>query len=130
VDTCSFIALDGFVVPGRFLNGSGVAWRQGVRSGADTERPFVFSKVDESSNCLTVLPLTKCSWRPPVNSEKVTARDTGTIALRIKRIVRGAGRPANTIQKIPPLSVGNRRLGDICIGCVENLTSVHYMADW
>jgi hypothetical protein len=50
VDTCSFITLDGYVVPGRFLFGTGVAWRQGVRTGPSTERPFIFSNVEDTSN--------------------------------------------------------------------------------
>jgi hypothetical protein len=48
VDTCSFIDLDGFVVPGRFLFGTGVAFRSGVRTGTATERPFTFATVEEA----------------------------------------------------------------------------------
>jgi hypothetical protein len=51
VDTCSFITLDGFVVPGRFLFGEGETWRQGVRSSMNTERPFMFQRV-EAGECL------------------------------------------------------------------------------
>jgi hypothetical protein len=46
VDTCAYITLDGFVVPGRFLFGNGIAWRQSVRTGLATQRPFVFAKVE------------------------------------------------------------------------------------
>ena len=48
VDTCAFITLDGFVVPGRFLFGAGEASRQGVRASKYTERPFVFQKVKQT----------------------------------------------------------------------------------
>jgi hypothetical protein len=41
--------LDGYVAPGRFLYGDGVAWRGGVRTGPATERPFVFQQVVEKS---------------------------------------------------------------------------------
>jgi len=47
VDTCAFITLDGFVVPGRFLFGEGMACREGVRTSRTTERPFVFQKIQE-----------------------------------------------------------------------------------
>ena len=46
IDSCGFISLDGFVVPGRFLLGDGETSRQGVRTGNATERPFVFGRVE------------------------------------------------------------------------------------
>jgi hypothetical protein len=49
VDSCSFISLDGLVVPGRFLFGSGDTFRQGVRSSTTTERPFVFQKIEQGA---------------------------------------------------------------------------------
>lgn len=51
MDTCAFITLDGFVVPGRFLFGEGVASREGVRTSKTTERPFMFQNVDETGTC-------------------------------------------------------------------------------
>lgn len=47
IDTAAYITLDGFVVSGRFLFGEGKASRGGVRTGISSERPFVFSRVDE-----------------------------------------------------------------------------------
>lgn len=44
MNSCAFITLDGFVVPGRFLFGEGEAYRNGVRSGPQTERPFMFAQ--------------------------------------------------------------------------------------
>ncbi|KAI0032216.1 hypothetical protein K488DRAFT_16932, partial [Vararia minispora EC-137] len=41
-DTAAYIHIDGTIVPGRFLFGQGVAWRTGVRTGPQTERPFTF----------------------------------------------------------------------------------------
>ena len=43
----SYITLDGFTVPGRFLYGDGIGNRAGVRTSPSKERPFVFAKVDE-----------------------------------------------------------------------------------
>lgn len=40
--------LDGYLAPGRFLYGEGMAWRGGVRTGPASERPFIFQKVDEA----------------------------------------------------------------------------------
>jgi hypothetical protein len=49
IDTAAHITLDGFVVSGRFLFGEGHASRGGVRRSVYSERPFIFSKVDEGS---------------------------------------------------------------------------------
>lgn len=46
--SCTFITLDGFVVPGRFLFGEGTASRDGIRTGPSTERPFVFAQSQSS----------------------------------------------------------------------------------
>lgn len=56
VDSCAYIGLDGFMVPGRFLFGKGIAFREGVRSGSTTERPFMFSRLDETGECLDITP--------------------------------------------------------------------------
>lgn len=47
MDTCGFITLDGFTVPGRFLFGEGTACRGGVRTSRTTERPFIFQNISE-----------------------------------------------------------------------------------
>jgi len=102
VDSCAFISLDGVVVPGRFLFGTGETFRQGVRSSMNTERPFVFQKVEEDEPS-----------SHPVN------KDVGMITLRIKRIKRVASRPANPMQELPSV-LGKRKTGDLCIGFGED----------
>ncbi|KAJ7632810.1 hypothetical protein FB45DRAFT_913559 [Roridomyces roridus] len=96
VDTCAFISLDGLPIPGRYLFGTGQTYRGGVRSGENTERPFMFHKVEEDSN-------------DPVNA------DSGKITLKIKRIKRGPSRPANSLQDLPSV-LGKRKVGDIRAG--------------
>ncbi|PPQ64683.1 hypothetical protein CVT26_002773 [Gymnopilus dilepis] len=93
VDTCAFITLDGLTVPGRFLFGEGVASRGGVRASPETERPFVFQKVPEDNG--------KSDTKGPV-------KDAGMIILKIKRIKRVDGRPANPLQPIPSV-LGKRK---------------------
>ncbi|KAJ6525648.1 hypothetical protein B0H19DRAFT_1198196 [Mycena capillaripes] len=102
VDSCSFITLDGLVVPGRFLFGDGETSRSGVRSSARTERPFIFQKIEEDE------PATQS-----VN------KDVGMITLRIKRIQRVAGRPANPVQQLPSTTLGKRKAGELCVGFGE-----------
>ena len=51
--SCAYVSLDGFQVPGRFLNGYGETSREGVRTGSNTERPFVFM---EKSSTREVCP--------------------------------------------------------------------------
>ncbi|KDQ60960.1 hypothetical protein JAAARDRAFT_124211 [Jaapia argillacea MUCL 33604] len=50
VDTAAFITLDGFVISGRFLFGDGEASREGIRTGPNTERPFVFRRVRDGGS--------------------------------------------------------------------------------
>ncbi|KAJ6623498.1 hypothetical protein B0H10DRAFT_1786327 [Mycena sp. CBHHK59/15] len=98
VDTCGFITLDGFVVPGRFLFGKGETWRQGVRSSFNTERPFMFQRVEEDET-----------------STQSASKEAGMITLRIKRIQRVASRPANPLQPLPSVALGKRKAGDLCV---------------
>ncbi|KAJ7120509.1 hypothetical protein C8R43DRAFT_83607 [Mycena crocata] len=114
VDSCSFITLDGLVVPGRFLFGTGETSRTGVRSSAKTERPFVFQKIDEDE------PST-----PSVN------KDVGMITLRIKRVQRVAGRLANPLQELPSVTLGKRKAGEMCVGFGEETeTFDQYAYTW
>lgn len=83
VHTCSFISLDGFVVPGRFLYGTGSASREGVRSGPTSERPFIFAE-----------------YRDPSSSGDCS-RNAGTIMLKIKRVRLEGHKRANPFQTIP-----------------------------
>ncbi|KAJ8586104.1 hypothetical protein M405DRAFT_744160 [Rhizopogon salebrosus TDB-379] len=55
VHSCTFITLDGFVVPGRFLFGEGSASRDGIRTGPSTERPFVFAQSQNSGDLYKVM---------------------------------------------------------------------------
>jgi len=103
IDTCAFITLDGFVVPGRFLFGTGVACRQGVRTGPSTERPFVFQKVEEREG----------------ETFQTATKDMGMVTLRIKRVERVASKPANPLQKIPETRLGKRKMGELCVGFGE-----------
>jgi len=103
IDSCSFISLDGLVVPGRFIFGDGETSRGGVRSGANTERPFAFREVEED-----------------VPSTHSANKDVGMIILRIKRIRRVAGRPANPVQQVPSLILGKRKAGELCVGFAED----------
>ncbi|KZT26516.1 hypothetical protein NEOLEDRAFT_1062733 [Neolentinus lepideus HHB14362 ss-1] len=52
IDTAAYITLDGLTVAGRFLPGEGETYRDGVRTGPNMERPFVFSKVPEAGTFL------------------------------------------------------------------------------
>ncbi|KAJ6502349.1 hypothetical protein C8R45DRAFT_976331 [Mycena sanguinolenta] len=105
VDSCGFISLDGLVVPGRFLFGNGEASRSGVRSSATTERPFVFQNIEGGED-------------EPLN--QTVNKDAGMITLRIKRIQRVAGRPANPLQELPNSTTGKRKAGDISVGFGED----------
>jgi len=105
VDTCGYITLDGFTVPGRFLFGEGTACRGGVRTSRTTERSFIFQKTRED-----VVPNTQ-----------VAAKDVGVIALRIKRITRVASKLANALQVLPSMVPGKRKTGELCIGFGEEI---------
>ncbi|KAF7323116.1 hypothetical protein HMN09_00091800 [Mycena chlorophos] len=101
VETAAFIVLDGLTVPGRFLKGQGETSREGVRTGANTERPFTFQEVfaDEPSS-------------------NAANKEVGMIVLKIKRVQCVAGRPANPVQAIEG-KPGRRRVGDVCAGFGE-----------
>jgi len=104
IDTAAYITLDGFVVSGRFLFGQGKASRGGVRTGVSSERPFVFSKVDEEKE--------KGNPQLQIKSEG----KTGMVMLRIKRIKRGEGKKPNDLQLVPEQVRGKRKYGDDCVG--------------
>lgn len=97
VHSCAFIALDGFVVPGRFLFGEGEAWRAGVRSGPETERPFMFAQSPSSA----------------ANGQSM--KDAGSIVLKIKLVTLDGSQAANPLQNIPDLD-SQSHLNDHCIG--------------
>ncbi|KAJ3732302.1 hypothetical protein DFJ43DRAFT_1074718 [Lentinula guzmanii] len=99
VDTCSFITLDGVVVPGRFLLGSGTTSRSGVRTSKNTEAPFVFKKSQGGTTLST--------------SSK---SDAGMITLKIKRINRVSPRPANAYHDLTKIIPAQPSVGDLCAG--------------
>jgi len=115
VDSCAFITLDGLMVPGRFLFGDGETSRGGVRSSARTERPFVFQKIEQDEP-----------------SSQSVNKDVGMITLRIKRIQRIAGRPANPLQQLPSsVALGKRKAGELCVGFGEDQQTVdQYAYTW
>ncbi|KAF8163459.1 hypothetical protein B0H34DRAFT_695547 [Crassisporium funariophilum] len=98
VDTCTFITLDGMVVPGRFLLGNGTSKRSGVRTSETTERPFMFRKVEDPA------------------SGSSSSKEAGMITLKVKRIKRLLDRPANSIRSIPDTILGKRKAGELCVG--------------
>ncbi|KAJ3814941.1 hypothetical protein F5876DRAFT_31730 [Lentinula aff. lateritia] len=98
VDTCSFITLDGVVVPGRFLLGSGTTSRSGVRTSKDTEAPFVFKKSQDAT---------------PSTASKSEA---GMVTLKIKRVDRVSPRPANAYQDLKKIAPAQPKVGDLCAG--------------
>ncbi|KAF8921106.1 hypothetical protein CPB85DRAFT_1269397 [Mucidula mucida] len=105
VDTCSFITLDGHVVPGRFLYGTGSTFRSGVRTSKNTERPFTFQQITEQTT---------------TTSPGIKSMDTGMITLRIKRIKRISSRRANPIQD-PPSSPAASQSGEMRIGYGQDI---------
>ncbi|TFK30088.1 hypothetical protein FA15DRAFT_630990 [Coprinopsis marcescibilis] len=115
VDTCSFVVLDGLVVPGRFLFGEGVASRSGIRASHMTEKPFIFTKVPQKSE-----------------PGEETNKDAGSIVLKIKRIKRTEGRPSNPVQQVTSVAAsGKKPVGDLCIGFGQEMsTALQYHATW
>ncbi|KAJ7087840.1 hypothetical protein C8R44DRAFT_819945 [Mycena epipterygia] len=111
VDSCSFISLDGLVVPGRFLFGTGETFRQGVRSSKSTERAFVFQKIEEDEP-----------------STQSINKDVGMITLRIKRIQRVASRPANPVQQLPSVTLGKRKAGELSVGFGDDMPAYDQFA--
>ncbi|KAG1756650.1 uncharacterized protein EDB91DRAFT_1093789 [Suillus paluster] len=102
VQSCTFISLDGYVVPGRFLFGDGTASRHGVRTGANTERPFVFSQSQSSG------------------ASGQCTKDAGTIMLKVKRVKLEGSKPANPLQNIPDWN-SQSHIGEHCVGYGENM---------
>ncbi|KAG7447956.1 uncharacterized protein BT62DRAFT_918456 [Guyanagaster necrorhizus] len=109
IDTCSFITLDGFTVPGRFLYGCGTAYRSGVRTSKRTERPFIFQQITESE-----------AGR---SSSGTSQRDVGMITLRIKRVNRVSSRPPNPHLTLPTSRQGVSQPGDIRVGFGDEVSS-------
>ena len=113
VHSCAFIALDGFQVPGRFLTGYGEASREGVRTGSNTERPFVF--VGQPNTC-EVPPFAQDLTEHCVSAASggQVDPDAGTIVLKIRRISIDGARAANEVQQLPERPQSN--MSSHCIG--------------
>ncbi|KAF9265504.1 hypothetical protein L218DRAFT_1075614 [Marasmius fiardii PR-910] len=104
VDTASYISLDGFTAPGRFLCGAGATYRSGVRTGENTERPFVFRQVIE-------------------NTASSSSKDIGMIVLKIKRVTRTGKQQVDGLQQLSRGPQGNRQPGDMYVGFGEESRS-------
>ncbi|KAG2157225.1 hypothetical protein DEU56DRAFT_763539 [Suillus clintonianus] len=102
VRSCAFITLDGFVVPGRFLWGGGETFRNGVRTGPQTERPFVFAQ------------------SPSSGASGQSTQDAGCITLKVKQVELEGSKPANPLQKIPDWNAQSH-VGDHCVGYGEEM---------
>lgn len=103
VNSCSFISLDGFLVPGRFLHGSGEASRKGVRTGQNAERPFVFA--EQSDICEVHLLVRGLAHRClSATSGAQINRDAGTIMVKIRLASIDTVKPANKLRRLPESS--------------------------
>lgn len=108
VDTMSYITLDGFTVPGRFLYGDGIGNRAGVRTSPSKERPFVFAKVDEEADTIET---------------DADPKQLGMIILRIRRIRRIGGHMPNTPRPIPNLMRGRENYYEMRAGFGKETTT-------
>ncbi|KAJ3863480.1 hypothetical protein EV359DRAFT_82334 [Lentinula novae-zelandiae] len=120
VDTCSFITLDGVVVPGRFLLGSGTTSRSGVRTSKDTEAPFVFKK-SQGGVFLRFVSLHFFLAYETLHTKGTTLStasksEAGMVTLKIKRVDRVSPRPANTYQDLTKIAPAQPNVGDLCAG--------------
>jgi hypothetical protein len=55
-------------------------------------------------------------------TQDASSKDSAVITVRIKRVERVGGRPPNPLQKIPTKR-GNRKIADLCVGCVVFVNS-------
>ncbi|KAI0046161.1 hypothetical protein FA95DRAFT_1560425 [Auriscalpium vulgare] len=108
IDSAAYITLDGFKVPGRFLFGQGETKRTGVRTGQNSERPFVFAPT-----------------APPTAAQRVASGSAhgdpsqlGMICLRVRRVKRVAVHDPNA-PIVPPESVTSSRRTDLRVGYGE-----------
>lgn len=115
LQTCAFISLDGFVVPGRFLYGSGSTARDGLRTGPATERPFIFAKDPGSCGSYSGI-LHGFMFPSSTGPQRKGHRDAGTIVLKIKRVCLDGQKAANALQKPPDASDSPARVSDHRIG--------------
>lgn len=100
-DSCAYIILDGYTASGRFLWGEGVASREGIRSGADSEKPFMFTKVGNDADDGII---------------EGGNKEAGMITLKIKMTTRIGPRPNNAIKPVPSSPYGKKAPGSLRIG--------------
>ena len=93
--------LDGYTAPGRFLRGEGVASREGIRSGTDSEKPFMFTEVGGDINDGII---------------EEGSKDAGMITLKIKITPRLGPRLNNAIKPAPSSSYDTNSPGSLRIG--------------
>ncbi|VDC06648.1 unnamed protein product [Peniophora sp. CBMAI 1063] len=116
IDSAAYIFLDGFAVPGRYLFGKGLAWRNGVRASKDTEKPFAFGTVDAEE--------------PVGQAGKVDTKRHGQIVLKIRRIVRVGGHELNPIVSVPNRPPGAKK-NSLCVKLGQEMeTSAQPPATW
>ncbi|KJA27466.1 hypothetical protein HYPSUDRAFT_212595 [Hypholoma sublateritium FD-334 SS-4] len=94
IDTCAFITIDGLCVPGRFLKGTGISVRSGVRTSDNTERPFMFREACDDGLTAEGIP-----------------GDAGSITLKIKRVKILEAEWARPLPKLPSPALGKRKRG-------------------
>lgn len=124
IDSQSFIELDGIVLPGKYIYGHGQVRRTGVRTGDQTEKPFVFGRIDRGSSSLAtwLSSPSRALTHPHADIDDIPLvgkeSSIGSIILKIKLVRRIAGRVANSPLLVPQQVRGKRRTGDDCIGFV------------
>lgn len=118
IDSCAYILLDGLVAPGRFLFGSGMASREGMRSGPNTERPFMFSEVQETSQWLHLSLSAIFKQHAQMTATKTSDavnKEEGMITVKIKLVERLSHRE-NQLPKITQPKYGRQAAGQLRIG--------------
>ncbi|OCH92214.1 hypothetical protein OBBRIDRAFT_818381 [Obba rivulosa] len=102
VESATYLYLDGTVVPGHFLFGSGTAERGSMRVGEAEERPFMFATVQEDTE--------------GTPSKKNASKHVGTIMIKIRQVRRTSPHAPNA-PRVPPRSPrGRRTTGETYIG--------------
>ncbi|EMD38001.1 hypothetical protein CERSUDRAFT_93526 [Gelatoporia subvermispora B] len=102
IESATYLYLDGTMVPGQFLFGTGTAERGSMRVGEAQERPFMFAAVEED---------TQGTPNKPGSNKHV-----GTIMVKIRRVKRTSPHAPNAPQTPPKFPRGRRSTGETCVG--------------
>lgn len=90
-----------------------------MRTGPNTERPFVFQRIQETGEW-PISPWREkyrlCTAERVGSTSQSVNKDLGMITLRIKQVARLGERSANAVQQIPVSRTDHRPTGDIRIG--------------